>query len=73
MIQGRHAKKKVLVIFTLLTSGGLQNSVWGRWGVWQYSRLVPTVCFRGLAKGNTQNVGRLALPAFASSAKQKSV
>lgn len=38
MVQGRHAKK-ALVIFTLLTSYGPQNNVWGRGGGQRYRGL----------------------------------
>lgn len=33
MVQGRHARK-VLVIFTLLASGRPQSNAWGGVGVW---------------------------------------
>lgn len=58
MVQGRHAKR-VLLIFKLLTSSGPQKDVWGKQGskgAW------ATVGRRGLVKGSTGNGGKASLP-----------
>ena len=71
MVQGRHARK-VLVIFTVLTTSRPRSNVWGGVRVWWRGRLRRRVRYGGLAEGSTQNVDRLDPLAFGSYAKQKS-
>lgn len=55
MVQGRHARK-ALVIFTLLASGRPQSNAWAGVRVRQRGELGPRVCYGGLAEGSSQNV-----------------